>query len=130
MSYTLHRGTKGVYKKFSGYVSAGEFLESMFRIYEDPDFERFVFSINDFTEITSFSFDEKDMRTFTAHRLGAALTANIFVAFVTNDPHLVSSINGYRLTTHSTTPTEIFPSLEQALTWLQEKTGQTITLPE
>ena len=130
MTYKIYRHPKGVYKKFSGFVNAQEFLESMFRIYEDPDFDRFAFSINDFTEITSFSFDEKDMRNFTAHRLGAALTANIFVAFITTHTHLISAINDYRLMSRSATPTEIFPTLEQALQWLKEQTGLTIALPE
>jgi hypothetical protein len=131
MAYHIYRQPKGVYKKFSGYVTAREFFESMIRVYEDPDFERFVFSINDFSEITGFSVGEKDMRTFAAHRLGAAFTAKIFVAIVTDDPKLASSISSYQLMTRSSnTPTEIFPTLEQALIWLKEKTGQVITLSQ
>ena len=129
MTYQMYRQPKGVYKKFSGYVTAEEFFESMLRLFEDPDFERFVFSINDFSAITGFSVGEKDMRTFAAHRLGAAFTAKIFVAVVTKDPTLAASISGYQLMTRSTTPTEIFPTLEQALTWLKEKTSLIITVP-
>ncbi len=128
MAYQMYRQPRGVYKKFSGYVTAQEFLQSVIEFNEDPNFERFVFSINDFTEITGFSVGEKDLRTFAAHGLGAALTSEIFGALITNDQNLISNINNYQLMTRSSTPTEIFPTLEQALAWLKEKTGLTITV--
>ena len=129
MAYQIHRQPKGIYKKFSGYLTAEEFLESMLRFYADPDFEHFVFSINDFSKLTGFSISEKDIRTFAAHRLGAAFTAKIFVAVVASDPHLISTISGYQALTSSTTPTQIFPTLDQGLEWLKESTGLTITVP-
>lgn len=130
MAYQIYRQPKGVYKKFSGYVSPEEFLQSMMELHADPNFERFVFSINDLSEAYgSIPVNEKVLRTFAAHRLGATLTSKVFVAVITNEPILISSVKSYQHMTRSTTPTEIFPTLEQALIWLKEKTGLIITVP-
>ena len=130
MAYKIHRQAKGIYKKFSGFLTAEEFRESMMRFYADPDFENFLFSINDFTALTGFDISDKDIRTFAAHRLGAAFTAPVLVAVVATDPELIATISGYQKLTVSTAPTEIFPTLDEALAWLKEKTGLTITVPE
>lgn len=72
-----------VVKRFSGYVSAEDFLSSVETVAADPRFDDLRLIINDFSQIQGHSIDADAYLMVAARRIGAVQTnPNFHVAFI------------------------------------------------
>ena len=86
MPFETKRESQGAYKRFFGFVSGAEFLQSVFENHSDPDYDSMAYTINDFLGVTGYSVDATHVRTVAAYGRGAEfINAKIKVAIVTED---------------------------------------------
>ena len=120
MPYVIVRESKGSYKKFSGYVTHAEFLQSIFDNNNDPDFDRMRYAINDFLDVQDHSVNIDHVNTAVVHGLGASFTnAKIKLAIVTIDPKICTLVRLY--SSHVKYPVKIFSTLSNARDWIGER---------
>ena len=118
MPYTFESEPHGVYKRFSGHVSAPEFLASVMHLQGLYDFDRVRYTINDFTDVASYDISEDDVVGFAARGIGAnAFHSGVKVAIVTRDASIVALIDQYR--TMAPFDLRVFDDLVEARTWAQ-----------
>jgi len=80
---------RGVCTRFSGFVSASEYIRSAEEICADPRFDQLRFVIKDLLTITGHSIDRDAFEPIAAIRYGARYTnPNIYVILLTTDPRL------------------------------------------
>lgn len=117
MPFYITREQRGIYKKFFGYVSKAEFLQSVFEAQSDPDYDRMAYSLNDFLEVTGHDVSISHVKTAAAHALGAAfINPDIKIAVVSTD-QVIRDLVGL-FSTISSYPLAIFNSVEDARKWL------------
>jgi hypothetical protein len=80
---------RGVCTRFSGFVSAAEYIRSAEEICADPRFDELRFVIKDLLAIDGHSIDRDAIEPIAAIRYGARYTnPNIYVILLTTDPRL------------------------------------------
>jgi len=94
----------GVYKKFSGFVTTAEFLQSIFEMHSQLDYDQLHYTINDFLEVQGHSIKATDMELASMVSLKARnLNPDILVAVISRDQgitdlvHLFAGKTTYRL---------------------------------
>ena len=118
MPYTVTREKHGVYQQFTGNVTPGEFLESIFKTQADPNYERMRYAINDFMSIEGHDVLPTHFKIAAAHCLGAELTnPKLRIAWVTADPDLCDMALVFCALTNC--PCEIFRTLSEARGWVE-----------
>jgi hypothetical protein len=118
MPYEIVREDRGAYKRFWGVVTPTEFLDSLIAFHSDPHFERFRYTIQDFTETAHLSLTESHIEDAAAICVGASFTnPNIRILAVTTDPGIIGMAKKYDQVTR-TDPILIFPTLDEARHWV------------
>ncbi len=117
MPFEITREKRGAYKKFSGFVTNGEFFQSVFENQSDPDYDRMAYTINDFLEVTGYGVGTKDVERVAIFGLGAEyINARIKVAIVTLDPQIRVLVRSFTDLTHY--ELEFFTSVADARIWV------------
>ncbi|MFL6698214.1 MAG: hypothetical protein ACJ8GJ_13690 [Vitreoscilla sp.] len=89
MPYSNLWECRGVCTRFSGFVSAAEYVLSAQEICADPRFDDLRFVIKDLLAIDDHSIDRDAIEPIAAIRYGARYTnPNIYVILLTTDPRL------------------------------------------
>jgi hypothetical protein len=89
MPYSNVWEARGVCTRFSGFVSAAEYIRSAEDICADPRFDELRFVIKDLLAIDGHSIDRAAHEPIAAIRYGARYTnPNIYVILLTTDPRL------------------------------------------
>ena len=124
MPYTTAWEPHGVCSRFSGFVTAEEYVRSAEVICGDPRFEDLRFVIKDLAGVQDHSIHLDALEPIAAIRYGARFTnPNIRLIFITSDPKLVpfaypspdSFLRGLY-------DTRAFPDMASARRWLGEQT--------
>ena len=117
MPFEITREKRGSYKRFSGFVTNAELLQSVFENQSDPDYDRMVYTINDFLAVEGHCVDKETVHMVAAWGLGAAfINANIKLAILTTDPGIRALVGGFTALTRYRL--EFFTSVENARAWL------------
>ena len=89
MPYSNVWESRGVCTRFSGTVSAAEYVRSAEEICADPRFDDLRFVIKDLLAIDGHSIDREAVEPIAAIRYGARYTnPNIYLILLTADPRL------------------------------------------
>ena len=89
MPYANVWESRGVCTRFSGTVSAGEYVRSAEEICADPRFDDLRFVIKDLLAIDGHSIDREAVEPIAAIRYGARYSnPNIYLIVLTADPRL------------------------------------------
>jgi len=89
MPYTNVWESRGVCTRFSGFVTAEDYIRSAEEICADPRFDELRFVIKDLLTIDDHSIDRAAIEPIAAIRYGARYTnPNIYVILLTTDPRL------------------------------------------
>jgi hypothetical protein len=89
MPYTNVWESRGVCTRFSGFVTAEDYIRSAEEICADPRFDELRFVIKDLLAIDDHSIDRAAIEPIAAIRYGARYTnPNIYVVLLTTDPRL------------------------------------------
>jgi hypothetical protein len=117
MSYQISWEPRGVYKKFTGHVTASEFLSSITDLQSSWDFDRVQYSINDFLEVQSQSINLDDVLSYAAHGIaGVYFNARVKVAIVTSSPAICALIKHYQEMVRF--ELRLFDGLDEARAWV------------
>lgn len=122
MPFDLSWEADGVYKKFSGAVSADEIARSVDLVSADQRFDNLKYAIHDFTDVSKFDIDEANAKRFAGSSLAAEMAhPHLIRAMVARDSDLVDLIGRLGI------PLEVnvFLSLEDARTWIKRRKAQT-----
>lgn len=96
MPYEIQFNKYGVEKRFFGHVSADEFKRSIAETQNHPDYDRFRFTLNNFTDVSSFDISESDVISYVAYALGAQMiNPRIVVAIVVQSEPILRLIKSY-----------------------------------
>lgn len=117
MAYTITWEAKGAYKRFSGHVTAQEFLSSVNDFQSTTDFDLMEYSINDLLGVEAHSVTPDDVLQYAALGIGsAAFNARVKVAIVTNQPEIAELIRQYQQMVRY--ELRFFDRLEDARVWV------------
>ena len=107
----------GVYKKFFGFVTKAEFLQSIFENQSQMDYDQMRYTINDFLDVQEHSLGPSDVELVSMVTLKAmASNPQILIAVVSRDPgisvlvSLFADKSPYRL--------ECFATVVDARNWI------------
>lgn len=118
MPYQITRNNRGAYKKFSGFVTNAEFLQSVFETQSDPDYDSMSYSINDFLGVTGHNIEPAGVKIVVAYGLGAAfINPKVKIAIVTVDQQIRDLVTLFAEQTRY--PLEFFSTLAAARDWLE-----------
>lgn len=123
MAYELVWEPEGVVKRFSGTVSADEFLRSVKQIQGDSRFDDVRYIVNDFSEATGDNIGEDALTDLSAMHYGAhASNPNCRIAFVTNDQAFAERIKRILLSPDIVSyQIEVSTTLTEARDWLDSQ---------
>jgi len=123
MPYTITWEPHGVVKRYCGFVSGAEFVQSVIAITASRQFDELGFIINDFLAADDHSINRESFEEFAVMRYGAAQTrSNIRTAIITTAPEfaaIATAVNG--ALPDGVPKTEVFPTLEAARLWLAQQ---------
>ena len=106
-------------KRFFGYVSRKEMLQTVIDTESDPRFDDLRFVINDFLDVRNISVSSDDVEYISAvDRAAAATNPNIRIAVVANRPEIIALADQYANSPMNAYPTRIFATLAEARAWL------------
>ncbi|MEY5099099.1 MAG: hypothetical protein RJA36_1818 [Pseudomonadota bacterium] len=118
MPYEIIREPHGVYKRFWGVVTPGEFLASVRGFHSDPQFEHIRYTINDFSATESFAMGEGAIEDTAAINIGASYVNSRYrILAVTEDPVIIGMARKYDAVSDMP-PILVFPTLLDARQWL------------
>lgn len=111
---------RGVCRRYSGVVTATEFLESILVVQRDPRFDTLAYSILDAFDVTGTDVSDFDIKSVAAHSIGA-LNSNstVKVAIAASDPTLLAMAQIFLSPPYSSYPAEILTSREAADAWIR-----------
>lgn len=123
MAFELMWENKGIYRKFTGIVTAKEFLGAQDQVYNDPRFDSIKYVINDLKEAQLDTTFNEDMASLAlAKSYGGSLSnSKIKFAFVIQDPKLIEIfqfIKKQKLA--AKLQIQIFELVEDARDWVNE----------
>ena len=118
MPFHIAKEGSGVYKLFTGFVTTAEFLQSIFEMHSQLDYDQLRYSINDFREVQGHSIRPADVDLASLISLKArAVNPEILIAVISCDPGITDLVRHfadrtvYRL--------GCFASLEEARRWIE-----------
>jgi hypothetical protein len=107
---------RGVYKRFSGFISFQEYARSQEQVLSDPRIDDMDYVINDFLAISGYSLTEEQAEYLAAFNRGSSYSnPRLRVAYVTTDKRallLIKLVSGL-----SSLKIKAFPTLEAARVW-------------
>jgi hypothetical protein len=110
---------RGAYKKFVGHITDHDLVHSVTSVHENPRFDELRYVINDFLDIEGFDVAEDTVKYIAAIDKAAAHTnPHIKIAIVLTDVQAAMLAQHYTNSPWTVYPTRIFPSVEQARTWV------------
>lgn len=123
MPYSLDWEPHGVVKKFFGFVSGAEFVQSVVDVTGSDKFDDLRFIVNDFLSADGHSIDKQTFEEIVVYRIGAARTrSSIWTAVITNDPRFAAIADEVNAALPDGVPrTEVFATLAVARTWLAQQ---------
>lgn len=123
MAYELVWEPDGVLRKFSGTVSAREFINSIERVQSDARFDDARYVINDFSDISGHGLSEDTLIEAAILQYGAyASNPNCRVVFVTTEAALAGLVRDSQATSQlKSYQTEVMPTLTEARDWLDSQ---------
>jgi hypothetical protein len=117
--YTITLEPNGAYKKFSGHVTATEFMQSINELHGSANFDDLRFSINDFQSIQGFEISDLDVKKFAGFGKGAARTnPNVHIAVITSDERIKALVRIYATPPLAPFPLAILSNPSEARDWL------------
>lgn len=123
MAYEQLWEPDGVVRKFSGKVSAREFINSVEQVQGDARFDDARYVINDFSLVTEHGLSEEALTEAAILQYGAyASNPNCRVVFVTTDALLAGLVKDSQATSQlKSYQTEVLPTLTEARDWLDSQ---------
>ncbi|WP_265944159.1 hypothetical protein [Dechloromonas sp. A34] len=120
MAYELIWEPDGVLARFSGVVTARQFIQSVEETQGDPRFDEAHYVINDFSEVSDHELSEQTLTQLAAMNYGAhASNPNCRVVYVTTDEALTQSLKDALVRGDMTSyQTEVQPTVSDARDWL------------
>ena len=89
MPFELQPETRGVYKRFWGHVTGDEFVAAVVQNHQRKEYDDSVYSINDFSDVTSHNLETPGLLTAAAHSVGAWYSnPDVLVLVVATDPEV------------------------------------------
>lgn len=117
MAHEIIWETRGVYKRFSGFVSFEEFARTQEEILADPRVDNLRYIINDFLAVEGYSATREQAEYSAAYNRGTSFSnPRIKVACITTQTSLRLLIKAAALV--SSLEVRDFPSLETARAWV------------
>jgi hypothetical protein len=111
---------RGVRRRYSGVVTATEFLESIFAVQRDPRFDSLAYSILDALDVTGTDVSDFDIKSVAAHSIGALNSnASVKVAILASDPALLAMAQIFLSPPYSSYPAEILSTRQAADAWIR-----------
>lgn len=93
MAYELVWEPEGVVRRFSGVVSAAEFISSVERVQGDPRYDDMHYVINDFSAVPTLNLSDETFTELAVLHYGAFVSnPNCRVVFVTADNVLAGMV--------------------------------------
>ncbi|WP_374277923.1 hypothetical protein [Azonexus sp.] len=121
MSFALCWDGSGLLKRFGGYVSAEEFMDSADASFSHPDIDRARYIINDFSNVTGHGLCDAVAEYVGVMRMGASLsTPNLRVLYISTDESIrdfVAALTAHPF--HTAWETRVFPTMSLAEAWLK-----------
>src|SRR5664279_1667287 len=116
MPYTLVWEPHGVVKRYSGFVSGPEFVQSVEVVIGSDHFDDLRFIINDFLGANDHSITRDTLEDIVALRYGASQTrSSIRTAIITTAPRFAAIADAVNAALPDGVPrTEVFPTLPMA----------------
>ena len=119
MPYAIIHEAQGILVKWRGHASSADVVRMQEQAHANPNYERFRYSIHDFSECVGFSCDLADMEYSAAIDAAAArINQRVKVAVVTNLPEVLQAAQAYWDNGLSPYPIRTFSTLEDARTWV------------
>ena len=118
MAHKIIWEEKGVYKHFSGFVNASEYLGSQQEVLSDPRIDRMRYVINDFLTVDGYAGSNDDAEYSAAfNRATSFSNPRLRVAFVTNSTAIRMLIAA--AAPISSLPVKAFSTLSEARAWAE-----------
>ncbi len=110
----------GLVKRFHGFVSGAEFVDSVREVAADPRFDDVRYIISDFRDVSGHSIDAAALEEIAVTRIGSMHTnPNVRVLLVAHDERALALVRATRAPPlDDTYETLAFPSMEAARAWL------------
>ena len=120
MPYEITWNPPGVVKRFFGFATGDEFIQSVHEIASHSLFDRIDWIINDFLDIDDHSIDQSVLDPLAYVRFGAMLTnPSLRVLIVAEDSRLLDLVNRMHAPPYSGAhETRFFGTMAQAKEWL------------
>jgi hypothetical protein len=122
MGYELQWRPKGVVKRFFGFITGAEILQSINDVEGDWRFDDLRYVIDDFLGVRGFDISFPEVDEYSAIDGSAArINPKIKVALVTADAELTLLCKQYAESPLNRYPTKIVATLEDAQQWIEER---------
>lgn len=123
MPYDLVWEPEGVHKRFSGFVTARQFIQSVEQTQRDSRFDEIHYIINDLSEITGHELSEQVLTHLAAINYGAyASNPNCRIVYVTTEDALVGRLKANLVSGEMTSfQVEVLPTVSDARDWLDSQ---------
>jgi len=119
MSFQISWGSRWVYKKFSGNVTADEFALSLTKTQNDPRFDRLAFAINDFRDVDAVLVNADDVRKFIALGVGSTYSnPELQTVVLTTNPELAALVTHF--VARSPIALRVFTNAAEVQDWMPE----------
>jgi hypothetical protein len=117
MPYHIEWKPKGYWKKLNGMVSAGEFLQSISEIQQDPRFDELRYGINDCLAVEDVVINASDIEMFAALGIGASYSnPHLKIAMLVTHPKVKAMVESYaKMTTY---PIAFFETRTDVEQWI------------
>ena len=118
MPYEIQWEPRGVVKKFSGHVTAGEIMECIRKVTSDPRFAVLEYEIDDYLEADARGALPGEMEDVVAVRAGSVkANPNIVAAYIASDARVLELLGQYRLDA-APHQVNIFSTIADARFWI------------
>lgn len=123
MPYELVWEPEGIHKRFSGFVTARQFIQSVEQTQRDSRFDEIHYIIDDLSEITGHELSEETLTHLAAINYGAyASNPNCRIVYVTTDEVLAGRLKTILISGGMTSfQVEIRPTVADARDWLDSQ---------
>lgn len=122
MAYRITYEPKGAYKRFHGFVTFAEFVRSAEEVQGSSGFDDFLYTINDFTDVTDFDVQASHVDHVAALTTGSRLTNDrILIAVITADPRIRALTEQFSKSSPRISETRIFATLAEGRAWIKDR---------